>query len=132
MTLNKSFGSTTDILTDLALLNDNFTALDTPETWIAPTLLNSWANFGGGFSAAGYYKDASGVVRLKGTITGGTATADTVLFTLPVGYRPSESLFVAVVSNNSFGAVHVNTDGSVMVRAGSNVFFCLNGVSFRV
>jgi hypothetical protein len=54
--------------------------------WIAPTLVNSWANAGGGYETAGYLRDALGFVHLKGTLLGGPP--NTSPFTLPAGYRP--------------------------------------------
>ena len=99
------------------------------EDWQAPTFVNSWANVSG--YEAGYYKDPWGRVYLKGVL--GTGTSGTVAFTLPVGYRPSESLlFPALQTSATAGAyVDVNTDGTVnLVRTGTTIF--INNVSFRV
>jgi hypothetical protein len=56
--------------------------------WIAPTLLNSWTNFGGGYQTVGYLKDPMGFVHLKGVLLGGSGASNTTVFTLPTGYRP--------------------------------------------
>ncbi len=45
----------------------------TVEAWIAPTLLTTWVNVGGGARTAGYYKDVSGNIWLKGFVSKATA-----------------------------------------------------------
>jgi hypothetical protein len=52
-----------------------------------PAFRNGWKNYGGAWSRAGFWKDASGVVHLQGTLTG--KKAGKVAFQLPVGYRPA-------------------------------------------
>jgi len=101
------------------------------DAYTAPTLLNSWANFGSGYNTAGYAKDPGGVVRLRGLISGGTATAGTVLFTLPVGYRPAARELFVVLSNNAIGRVDIETNGNVTIQIGSNVYLQLDGLTFR-
>jgi hypothetical protein len=66
--------------------------------WIAPTLLNSWVNASG--IAAGYLKDTLGFIRIRGTLASGVMTAGTVLFNLPAGYRPEQTVYAAVLCNN--------------------------------
>jgi S-layer homology domain len=58
-----------------------------------PPFQNGWHNFGGGFSTGGFFKDALGIVHLKGNLTGGTGNGSTA-FTLPEGYRPAEALVI--------------------------------------
>lgn len=103
------------------------------EAWIAPSLENSWVNFGGGYTVAGYYKDAFGVVHLKGMVKDGTSL-NAVIFTLPAGYRPSEIMGFSGVSNDVWTGITVQTDGSVAVSeaTGSTAFVGINGISFRV
>jgi hypothetical protein len=54
-------------------------------SWVAPTLLNSWADIGGTYQVA-QYRIMNGCIELRGVITGGAN--NTVAFTLPVGFRP--------------------------------------------
>ncbi|ASU83593.1 hypothetical protein CDO52_13030 [Nocardiopsis gilva YIM 90087] len=70
---------------------------DTTDRWTAPTLVNSWVNFGGTWQVAEYRKDLSGRVWIRGTIDGGTA--GTVAFTLPSGFRPPADFVVAAISS---------------------------------
>ncbi len=102
------------------------------ETYIAPTLLNSWVNYGSGFSDTGYYKDSAGVVHIKGMVKNGTTTGGTAIFTLPVGYRPSQILIIPTVSNSAFGQLRINTNGNVEFHSGSNAWFSLDNIAFRV
>lgn len=103
----------------------------TAESWTAPTLLNSWVNFGGSRVTAGYWKDKYGVVHLRGVIKSGTTTNPTVLFTLPTGYRPTGRNYFAVSSNGAFGSCFIDSDGNVYFEAGSNVAYSLCGITFR-
>ncbi len=90
------------------------------EAVIAPTLLNAWANNGGGFLAAGYYKNA-GEVALQGRVNSGSN--GTIAFTLPVGYRIAGTAYLATSSESVTdpGFVEVVSDGSVLpYRAGAS------------
>lgn len=100
-----------------------------PEQFIAPTLINSWVNFGGGFNSAGYYKDPFGIVHLRGMISTGTLTS--AAFILPLGYRPVATELFAANSNDAMGRLTVDASGNVVPRIGSNVFFSLDGLTFR-
>lgn len=95
----------------------------------APTFANSWVNFGSTFRDAGYWRDAAGVVHILGTVKSGTI--DTVMFTLPAGFRPSETLLFSVPSNAAFGYVEVQGDGDVICKVGDNTFVGLDGISFK-
>ncbi len=99
------------------------------ETFIAPTLLNSWVAFGGTGNPPGYFKDAHGVVHLRGLVKSGTVGA--AIFTLPAGYRPANQELFACVSNDAFGRLDVTSAGNVTLAVGSNVFASLDGVIFR-
>ena len=101
------------------------------ETSILPTLLNSWINFGGSRKVAGFFKDAFGVVHLEGVISSGTTTSPTVLFTLPVGYRPTARQLFVCNSNGALGTGFVEASGDVLFESGSNVSFSLDSISFR-
>ena len=99
------------------------------ESWTAPTLLNSWANYGGGYNPAGYFKDSLGIVHLRGFIKDGTVA--TAAFTLPAGYRPAYTEVLVGQANDLFAQVIIETAGNVKPNIGSNVWFSLDGISFR-
>lgn len=101
------------------------------EKYIAPTLLNSWVNFGGGSAAAGYYKDPFGIVRIRGLVKNGTTGLGNPVFTLPAGYRPPNSVILPAVSNNAFARLNVEANGDIIVEVGSNAFVSLDSLTFR-
>lgn len=92
--------------------------------WIAPTLQNSWAAFGGGFETPGYRIDSAGRVFLRGLVASGTGFPTTIL-DLPVGYRPSENTIVATASNNAHGTLLINSSGVTAANSGSTTWFSL-------
>jgi hypothetical protein len=100
-----------------------------PDTsWIAPTLLNSWVNFGAPYAVAGYRKDAEGWIWLRGLIKDGTVSAATSILTLPSGYRPADQLRLPIDSNGAHGSLIVFASGSVTCAVGSNIYLSLNAV----
>ena len=101
------------------------------ESWITPTLLSDWVNYDAvNESVAGYYKDAMGVVHLKGTLKGGVGSG--TIWNLPAGYRPSERQWFATSINSSFSYVAVYTNGNIIpLAAGGTGRTILNGISFR-
>lgn len=96
---------------------------------VAPTLQNSWVAYGAGVTDPGYYKDG-GRVYLQGTVKSGVI-GSLPIFTLPLGLRPAGWLNFANSSNSSVGQVSINAAGEVVPLAGSNLYFSLDGVSFR-
>jgi hypothetical protein len=96
--------------------------------WITPTLLNGWANFGGGYQAARYRRLVSGQVEIQGLVAGGTGPPQTI-FTLPVGYRPAKALIFATIANAGVVARLdvVGPAGNVnWVAGGTNAYLSLN------
>lgn len=103
------------------------TATISTETVIAPTLVNSWANYGAGYITARYSKDPSGVVTVAFTINSGTAG---LMFTLPAGYRPVATQLFPADSAGAIGFVEVTSTGTVTQVVGGNAFFA-GAFSFR-
>lgn len=54
--------------------------------WIAPTLTNSWVNYGSGYELAGY-RLIGNQMHLRGTLKNGVVGS--AILTLPVGFRPT-------------------------------------------
>ena len=91
------------------------------EAWTAPTLLNSWVNYGSGIQAARYRKDSNGTVHIQGLIKNGIIGTSTVLFVLPTGYRPDATLiFICGQYNNVYGRIDVHANGSVALGSTGN------------
>lgn len=97
------------------------------QSWVAPTLINSWANSGGAYATAGYWKDPWGTVHLRGRVTGGGFPTD--VFVLPADYRPQYTQTFAVPGTTA-GVIDVEADGSVRTISGSG-FVTLDAISFR-
>lgn len=102
----------------------------TLEDWQVPTLENGWTIYGPTFSQPGFYKDPLGRVHIRGVVALGTIGQ--TIFTLPAGYRPLSTVLIFVaIANNAFARVTIYTDGRVVAAVGSNVWFSLDGISFR-
>lgn len=105
--------------------------------WIAPTLTNSWANYGaGGYADAGYCQLPDSTVELKGLIKGGTVGA-AGCFVLPAGMRPLDGhrMFIVSGANGAAVDVRVFTSGVVAVYAlgagATTASVSLSGIRFR-
>lgn len=99
--------------------------LEAQQSWIAPTLLNSWVNYGNPYTPVGYMKDAMGFVHIKGFVKSGASGS--AVFNLPAGYRPAVNGSIYGVCNAGPGhgdLVIQESTGAVVpynVTAGSNV-----------
>jgi hypothetical protein len=100
-----------------------------------PAFQNAWANDTAAVTKFRKYPD--GKVRLEGRIRSGNF--NTVAFTLPVGYRPTQLAMIPVAYNdavnNQAAEVRVNTDGTVKALFGSSSavpgnYVSLEGVEF--
>ena len=106
----------------------NSEQIETQESWIAPTLAGAWVNFGAGFSAAGYMKDSLGFVHMRGMVKSGTG----LICTLPVGYRPSGTLYISsATSGTTPGIINVSSTGTVTMDGGSSSYISLSNVIFK-
>jgi hypothetical protein len=104
----------------------------TAPTPIAPTLLNSCANFGGSNEVAGYFKDSNNVVHLQGLIANGVTTNGTPMFNLPAGYRPSKDKWMNAACNASpwVAGIKITSTGDVQFLSGTNGWVSLDGITF--
>lgn len=106
----------------------------TQQAWIAPTLLNSWANYDTvNYNPVGYFKDTLGIVHLRGAMKNGTIGQ--VIFVLPAGYRPAKIEWHVAISCSpttlTLALVTVSSDGNVVASNGANAWFSLDGIIFR-
>ncbi|WP_167313413.1 phage tailspike protein [Ralstonia insidiosa] len=97
------------------------------------TFANNWQNIGS--TAPGrFYKDILGTVHLAGLIALGTTTQGTLMFTLPVGFRPDYPTRHPVLTNNGSGLVageiRIDTSGAVTFWYGQNSYVSLDGICF--
>jgi hypothetical protein len=94
-----------------------------------PAFQNSWTNEVPGLeTTAAFFKDLSGVVHLKGIVTGG---GNNTIFTLPAGYRPTKSLCIATYRGGA-GYNCIFSDGTINSTVGNTASSdLLDGESFR-
>jgi hypothetical protein len=91
-----------------------------------PAFRNGWKNYGGAWSRAGFWKDASGVVHLQGTLTG--KKAGKVAFQLPVGYRPAADIFTVAAAGNQSTSIEILANGEILIIGSGAVG--LDGLTF--
>lgn len=95
-----------------------------------PAFQNGWANFGNANNNVRFAKDAIGYVHLGGTASGGTTAANTLVYTLPAGYRPLNIVNFPAISNGLFGGIYVDTNGNVRIITASNIWLTFEGITF--
>jgi hypothetical protein len=89
--------------------------------WTPLVLQNGWVNYGAPYATARYWKSADGVVYLQGLIKSGAVANQTVIATVPAGYRPSAGLrwlsycdTMQTGSGQKPGTVEMNAAGQLM------------------
>lgn len=89
--------------------------------WTAASLQNGWTALGSSTFTPGYRLDGIHV-ELRGAAAGGTTTAGTLLFTLPVGYRPQKVVYGSgIAAGSSLFVFNISTAGAVQIQAGSGL-----------
>lgn len=122
-----STGSVVGYIGNTFVVLDGLEMCSTYPPFIAPTLLNSWVNYSSEFNPAGYYKDATGMVFVRGLVKSGSTYA---VFTLPEGYRPPYPEVFCSVSNDAYARVDVYADGTVLTY-GSATWASLDSIKFH-
>ena len=106
-------GTLEKVITSLQAVLKLLRPFDDPDPWHRPTLNAGWvldpatALFGDPLQP-GYKKDPLGRVHLRGWVTR-TSGIDTVIFTLPAGYRPSHYVYVSPLVISPLGVVSVDS-----------------------
>lgn len=87
------------------------------EAWITPTLQN------GATGSIRFRKNQFGVLEFEGTVQQSNVSSQA--FILPVGYRPSATLYVPVaISASEINTLTVGASGSVFLSVGNKQFHC--------
>lgn len=119
--------------------NNIYIANNGAVSWQTPTVNSGWVHYGGSFTTPQYGKTSDNVVMLKGLVKNGTTTQDTVLFTLPSGFRPSKRILSSGVvydpdPANAYMAharIDVDVDGDVILHSGANASWTsIDAISF--
>lgn len=115
-----------DVERRLSVVENQKENKDNTVKWITPTLLNGWSSEEKGFATAGYTK-VGNVVFLKGRLSGSTTSDGTILFTLPKGYRPKETLYFNCI-NCSIDILSYN--GSVRIFIATGTIITIENICF--
>lgn len=132
-------GAVGETLSGGAITNPRYSYVQSPHDfpnggpWIVPSMLNSWVNYGGGYSTTGYFKDTMGIVHIQGTVKSGTST-DATIFTLPAGYCPASygQFATPAGAGAAVAIIRILTNGVVApIAGGSTTITSLDGITFR-
>lgn len=139
-TLNYTIsGNRTDVINfKVAAFNGGGGSAYTTDTQTLPawatfniTSTPQWVDFGGTHATHAFTKTPDGVVVLKGLLKNGNTATDTVIGTLPEGYRPSSRLiFVTTTNSNAEARLAIFPDGSLVASETDAAYFSLSGISF--
>ncbi|CAM1343790.1 hypothetical protein [Tenacibaculum amylolyticum] len=100
--------------------------------WQTPILLNGIQNYDSSYQGVRYRKK-NGVVYIEGAVKGGGAGLLTVIFTLPVGFRPSKRLiFNGGKSGSTPVRIDIATDGNIHCYGYDTTLTSISGISFLV
>jgi hypothetical protein len=94
--------------------------------WAAPTLVNSWADFGGGNQVAQYRK-VGDTVQMRGIVKSGATSTEA--FTLPSGFRPPAPANIGSIdatSTPTAALIAIGTAGVVQIFCSSIVAISLD------
>lgn len=121
------------IVENIDILGEGLVDLEDPDPlqWSDVVLLNNWVRFSSQFAPPQYTQTIDGFVLLRGVISTGTATAGTILFTLPAGFRPEYHVMLSTVSDTGSSRVDVETTGNVVIQSGGNTSFSLDNIQFQ-
>jgi hypothetical protein len=107
--------------------------IETQQAWQAPTLQNNWVNYDDGFTPVQYMKDSLGFVHVRGFLKSGITTVATLVFTLPVGYRPGYASYYCsgVGSGNIINAWEINAAGAFKVIVANGTYSSIGSIIFK-
>jgi hypothetical protein len=88
------------------------------------------------FPKVGFFRDAFGVVHLRGAVSCPTTPTGTTLFILPPGYAPPLAEIVPAAAESGTTEIQVTSGGTVLWQGtgpalSANQFLTLDGISFR-
>jgi phage minor structural protein len=93
---------------------------------------NNWVNYGNDFEEAVYWRNSTATIELSGMISGGTVNANTVLFNLPIGYRPRAIERFQLPTMGGWCLIDILPNGDVTLISGGNAgWISLSGIVFR-
>ena len=104
-----------------------------PTPWQNLVLANGW-NHHQLYNNVQYCKSFDGMVYLRGSANKGKTAKETVIATLPVGFRPSQDLYVSALNNSYTVAVlGIYPSGNIVVKGSvDSTWLNFDNVSFKI
>lgn len=101
--------------------------------WQNLVLANGW-NHHQQYNNVQYSKSFDGVVYLRGSANKGKTTNETVIGTLPVGFRPSQSLYVSALNNSYTVAIlGIYSNGNIVIKNNvDSTWLNFDNISFKI
>ncbi len=112
---------------------DDVTRLTQATPWKNLPLQNGWAHHQQ-YNNVQYSKSFDGVVYLRGSANKGKTANETIIGTLPVGFRPTQTLFVSALNNSYTVAVlGIYLTGEIVVKKNvDSEWLNFDNVSFKI
>lgn len=101
--------------------------------WQNLVLANGW-NHHQQYNNVQFSKTFDGVVYFRGSANKGKTTTETVIGTLPVGFRPTQPLYISTINNNYTVAVlGIYSNGDIVVKGNvDSNWLNFDNVSFKI
>lgn len=102
-------------------------------TWQNLPLQNGW-NHHQQYNNVQFSKTFDGVVYFRGSANKGKTANETVIGTLPVGFRPTQTLFIATLNNSySVAVLGIYSNGNIVVKKNvDSEWLNFDNVSFKI
>lgn len=104
-----------------------------PTSWRDLSLKSGWQHHPG-YTNVQYSKSFDGVVYIRGSARGGKIDRETVITTLPIGFRPTQVLYLSAINNSySMVTLAIFPNGDIVVKndVDSN-WLNFDNVSFKI
>ena len=104
-----------------------------PTPWRDLSLKNGWQHHPG-YTNVQYSKSFDGVVYLRGSANKGKIAYDTVIGTLPVGFRPTQTIYVMALNNSyALAVLGIHSNGNIVVKSNVDATWLnFDNISFKI
>lgn len=112
---------------------DDVARLTQSTSWQNLVLANGW-NHHQQYNNVQFSKSFDGVVYLRGSANKGKIAKETVIGTLPVGFRPSQSLYVSALNNSYTVAIlGIYSNGNIVIKNNvDSTWLNFDNISFKI
>ena len=126
---NSNTALTIDSSGDITLNGPN-TASVSDSGWITATLLNNYTHYDTSQYGPVRYRKIGNIVNIQGITT--QNVANSVIFTLPVGYRPPNQIIICAQNANSVARLDIKQNGDVMPQTAASSSWISCACTFMV